>query len=139
MSLATLPFNGSVAAGGETILVSKRLTSPFVLKEIAASFALGQDRTTQLRFFLSIDKETPASGFPSGLDILSLHGEDGFIVGDDERKILPFGLIQAVAGSYLKIYAINTDGFTHTIDAHMVIDNITLEQALKLLRGDQDV
>ena len=55
MSRYTIAFNGSVAAGGETTLVSKRINFPFKLEDFRCSFALGQNRTVRLKLFHSFD------------------------------------------------------------------------------------
>lgn len=123
MPLITLPFNGSVSAGGQLTLVSKRLNFPYTVKRLIASFALGTNRTLQVRFFKSDDPEAPAAGFPTGLDLLSIYGEDAYLVGDDEQKDFPHESSVLESGSYIKIYAFNTDTFDHTLDAQVVLDS----------------
>ncbi len=123
MARLTLPFFGSVAAGGELTLVSKLLAFPYEISHLIASFALGTDRTLQLRFFLSRDPEAPAAGTPSGDDLLSIYGQVPYLVGDDERKEFPHEIRVPDSNSYLKIYANNTDVFAHTLDAQIVIES----------------
>lgn len=126
MSLITLPFSGMVSAGGQLVLVSKRIASPFVTRELGASFALGTNRTLQLRYFISNDDSAPTTERPMGLDLLSIFGEDSFVLGDDEQKELPFEVDQREGGSYIKVYANNTDAFEHSVDAYVVIDTYGL-------------
>lgn len=123
MSRLTLPFFGSVPAGGELTLVSQFLNFPYTIQELIASFALGTDRTLQLRFFLSRDNEAPAAGRPTGNDLLNIHGQVPYLVGDDERKSFPHEIQVSDFGTYLKVYGNNTDVFPHTIDAQIVIDS----------------
>ncbi|MBA7577385.1 hypothetical protein ES708_19236 [subsurface metagenome] len=123
MPKLTLPFAGSVAAGGELTLVSKFLNFPYTIRSLHASFALGTDRTLQLRFFLSRDPEAPASGFPTGDDLLSIYGQTSYLVGDDEHKEFPHEIPVLESGTYLKVYGLNIDTFEHTLDAHIVIDS----------------
>jgi len=122
MPQVTLPFNGMVSAGGELTLVSKRLTFPYLVKRLVTSFALGANRTLQVKFFVSLDKSAPATGQPTGLDLLSLYGEDSYLTGDDEQKDFPHEIKVPEAGSYVKIYGNNTDSFDHTLDAQVIIE-----------------
>ncbi len=123
MSRLTLPFYGSVAAGGELTLVSQTLLFPYTIALLTASFALGTDRTLQVRFVMSGDPTAPAAGIPTGLDLLSIYGQVPYLVGDDERKEFPHEIEVPESGTYLKVYAYNTDTFIHTLDAHIIIDS----------------
>lgn len=125
MSKYTIAFNGAVPAGGELTLVSKRINFPFLLKDFLASFALGQNRTLRLRFFLSFDDEAPTSGKPTGTDLLNILGQSAYLVGDDESKPFPMEVLNRKAGSYIKVYALNTDSFQHTVDCLAVIDSLS--------------
>lgn len=127
MPLLTLPFSGSVAAGGELTLVSQFLNFPYTIRSLHASFALGANRTLQIRFILSRDPEAPATGQPTGNDLLSTHGQVPYLVGDDERKEFPHEIQIPDSGTYLKVYGNNSDAFAHTIDAQIVIDSSHLE------------
>lgn len=122
MAKLTLPFFGSVPAGGELTLVSQFLSFPYLISELIASFALGTNRTLQLRFVLSRDDEAPATGIPTGTDLLSIHGQVPYLVGDDERKSFPHEIQVPESGTYLKVYGNNTDAFEHTIDSQIIID-----------------
>ncbi len=123
MARLTLPFNGSVPAGGELTLCSKLLTFPYFISQIIASFALGTNRTLQLRFFKSNDPTCPATGKPTGLSLLSIYGEDPYLTGDDDQKSFPHEIEVRESGSYIKVHANNTDAFAHTLDAQVVIDS----------------
>lgn len=129
MAKVTLPFFGSVAAGGELTLVSQRLNFPYTIQTLIASFALGTNRTLQLRYVLSYDDSAPAAGRPTGQDLLSIYGQVPYLVGDDERKEFPHEIQVRRAGTYLKVHGINSDAFAHTLDAQVVIDSLRLEGA----------
>ncbi|MBA7482491.1 hypothetical protein ES707_17982 [subsurface metagenome] len=103
-------------------MVSQRLNFPYTIQTLIASFALGTNRTLQLRYFLSYDDSAPAAGRPVGEDLLSIYGQVPYLVGDDERKEFPHEIQVLRAGTYLKIYGNNTDPFIHTIDAQIIID-----------------
>ena len=122
MARLTLPFFGSVAAGGELTLVSKPLIFPYTISLLIASFALGADRTLQVRFFMSKDPEAPATGTPTGLDLLSIYGQVPYLAGDDERKEFPHEIKVPESGTFIKVYGSNSDAFEHTLDAQVVIE-----------------
>ncbi len=123
MAKVTLPFFGSVAAGGELTLVSQRLNFSYTIRTLIASFALGTDRTLQLRYYLSYEDSAPATGRPTGEDLLSIYGQVPYLVGDDERKDFPHEIQVRRAGTYIKVYGINSDAFAHTLDAQVVIES----------------
>lgn len=104
-------------------MVSQRLNFPYTIRTLIASFALGTDRTLQLRYFLSYDDSAPAAGRPTGEDLLSIYGQVPYLVGDDERKEFPHEIQVPRAGTYIKIYGINSDSFDHTLDAQVVIES----------------
>ena len=128
MAKVTLPFFGSVAAGGELTLVSQRLNFIYTIRTLIASFALGTNRTLQLRYFLSYDDSAPAAGRPVGSDLLRIYGQIPYLVGDDEHKEFPHEILVRRAGTYLKVYGNNTDTFDHTLDAQIVIDSSRSEE-----------
>ena len=128
MSRYTIAFNGSVDAFGEVTLVSKRVNFPFILEDFHCSFALGQNRTVQLKFFHSFDDVAPTSGVPTGTDLLNILGQSAYVVGDEETKIFPMEVVNRKAGSYLKVHASNTDGFVHTVDVLAVVNSRSLAE-----------
>jgi len=120
--LRTLPFVGTVAAAGETTLVSKRIGAPFMLRRIAVSFAPGCEGLVQLRFFLGMDPSSTASGYPSGTNLLQDLGQVDYVIGDDRRIVLEREVDVDWYGAYLKVHATNADAFEHTVDVTMTID-----------------
>ena len=103
-------------------MVSQRLNFAFTIRTLIASFALGCDRTLQLRYYLSYENSAPATGRPTGEDLLSIYGQVPYLVGDDERKEFPHEIKVPRAGSYIKVYGSNSDAFEHTLDAQVVIE-----------------
>jgi len=132
--LAAVSFFGTVAASSKATLVSKRITSPFRIKKIRASFAPGTDRLLNLYFFISYDDSAPTTAQPTGTNILSQTGQVTYITGDDEYKEVEVEVEQREAGAYIKIYADNTDTFEHTIDSQIIIE--MLEESPKAAVGD---
>lgn len=124
----TLIFSGTCLANGELTLCSKRINFPFKTKKFVASFALGTDRTLQLRYFLSPDASEPTSGYPTGINILGLFGEDPYLIGDDEAKAIEHETVIDQVGYYIKVHAKNTDSFDHTVDAFVIIESLESEE-----------
>lgn len=120
--LRTISFVGTVAAGSTKVLVSKSLGSPYTIVRLKADFALNQARKVEISFFLSYDKETPATGLPGGNNLLQSVSSQSYIVGDDNQKSADIEIDVSDSPSWLKVYAENKDGFDHDIDCQIVID-----------------
>lgn len=118
----TVSFFGTCPASAETTLVSKQISTPYIVREISASFALNTNRLLQLEFFVSQDKDAPTSGKPNGMNILQEYGQVSYLTGDDEQKTIRCAAITAEAPSWLKVYANNTDTFDHTVDSQITIE-----------------
>ncbi|MDH3348864.1 MAG: hypothetical protein OEM02_12305 [Desulfobulbaceae bacterium] len=121
MPLKTISFYGTVSANSTKVLSSKRISRPYELEIIHASFALGINRTVQLYFYESFDDSEPTSAAPEGTNILAEYGQVSYITGDDERKSLDNHWQVDTSGSYLKVYAVNSDNVDHTIDVQLII------------------
>jgi len=120
----TIIFSGTCLANSELTLVSKRIDFPFRVLKMLPSFALGTDKTLQLKLFISKDKTAPATGKPSGVNILGLFSEDPYVIGDDEQKSIDLNIQYQARGHYVKIYANNTDAFDHTVDVFVIIESM---------------
>jgi hypothetical protein len=120
----TVIFSGTCVANGELTLCSKRINFPFMTKKFVASFALGTDRTLKLRYFLSPDSSEPATGKPTGINLFGIFGEDPYLIGDDEQKVVEHETRVKEKGYYIKVYANNTDSFDHTVDVFVVIESL---------------
>ena len=117
----TIVFNGTCSANDVLTLVSNRISSPFTIEDLSFHFALNTNRTLELKPFISSDDNAPSSGEPSGFNFLHEYGQSSKVVGDDEPKFFRHNYTVREAGSYLKIYANNTDAFDHTVDVHITI------------------
>lgn len=120
--IKTISFFGTCAANSSLVLSSPRISSPFTVKTIKASFALNTNRLLQLKFFTSPDPSCPTTGEPTGFNILEEYGQVDYIVGDDEQKILEHNAVVSTFPKWVKVYAVNTDGFEHTIDVLITIE-----------------
>lgn len=120
----TVIFSGICYANSELTLVSKRIGFRFRVIKFVTSFALGTDRTLQLRLFVSKDPTAPSTGRPTGVNILGLFGEDPFVIGDDEQKVMDLDIEYKERGRFLKIHANNTDSFDHTVDVFVIIQSM---------------
>jgi hypothetical protein len=119
--IKTVSFFGTVSAGSEVTLVSDRISSPFEVQSISAHFALNQARTVLLSFFIAPDKSAPATGKPTGFNILAEYGHVDYIAGDDDTKQLTCQANSQSSPSWLKVYAINSDTYDHSIDVQITI------------------
>jgi hypothetical protein len=117
----TISFFGNAPAGSNTCLVSQKISTPYNVERINASFALNTERKLQLSFYISLDDDPTATNKPAGFDILGEYGQVNYLTGDDERKEIKCNALCDISNSWLKVYAINTDGFDHTIDAQIEI------------------
>lgn len=117
----TVSFFGTVAAGVEATLVSKAISRSFRLSRVRAHFPLGTDKTLQLEFFISPDDAAPASGKPTGFNVLEQTGQVSYIVGDDGPVIFDSDAYASTSPAWVKVYANNTDAFAHTIDVQVRI------------------
>ena len=122
--LQTISFLGTVGAGVNKTLVSQRISLPFRTKKIRASFAPGVQRLMKLYFFISQDPTAPTTEEPKGNNILASLGQVSYLTGDEEFKDLAHEVECPTAGAYIKIYAVNSDAFEHTIDAQVTIEFI---------------
>jgi hypothetical protein len=125
--LTAISFFGTVAASSKKTLVSKRITSPFRIKKIRASFAPGVNRLMNLYFFISFDDSAPTTEEPKGVNLLSQTGQVLYITGDDQLKEMELEIYQKEKGAFVKVYADNTDTYEHTIDCQIVIEMLEEE------------
>lgn len=116
-------FKGTCGASASKVLVSKRIGHPFTLKEISCRFAQGCDNLLAIRFYTSNDSSDPATGEPSGISMLQDYGQVDYVVGNDDTKILKHDLDVDESGTYIKVYAVNSDTFDHSIDCQIAIED----------------
>ncbi len=120
--IKAVSFYGTCPALSEITLVSKRISSPFITKEVQAHFALNTNRLLELDFYISLDDQAPSSDRPTGMSFFSEYGQIDYITGDNETKRLRHSSIITEGGSFLKVYAKNNDNFDHTIDVQIIIE-----------------
>lgn len=125
--MITIPFFGSCSAGASLVIVSQRIAWPFKLKSIRAHFAQGANNLLALRFYHAQDNQAPASGAPSGFCLFSELGQVDYLIGNNDTKVIEHELTIRDTGSYLKVYAVNSDTVAHTIDVQMTIEEIERE------------
>jgi len=120
--IKTVTFHGVCLARAELTLVSKRIGTPFKLKGIHVTFALGCINLLLVRCFTAADDEAPAAGQPNGVSILRDYGQVDYLVGDDTKKEILHELEVAESGSWLKVHAENADFFDHAVDVQIQIE-----------------
>jgi len=121
-SIKTVSFSGSCAARSKNTFVSKRISTPFRLSDIHATFSVGCENKLQLSFYISTDPSESTSAKPSGISILRDYGHVDYVIGNNTKKELKHNLVQKEAGSYLKVFAVNDDYYPHKIDVQIFIE-----------------
>jgi len=123
--MKTVSFYGTCSALSSLVLVSPRIGTPFVLKQIHVRFPVGCENKVLLRFYVAIDDYAPSSGAPSGVSLLSDYGQVDYVVGDGDEKKLENEVEVAEGGAFLKVYAVNKDYYGHDLDVQMYIEPLT--------------
>jgi len=119
--MKVVSFFGTVAANSEKVLVSPRIATPYVVKEISARFAQGCNNLVINKFYIASDNHAPASGEPSGTSLLADYGQVDYVSGNDDTKRMRHEVAVGQGGTYLKVYAENSDSFEHSIDVQIEI------------------
>ena len=120
--MKTVSFHGTCAAGATVVLVSKRIGHPYEVKHITCTFAPGCDNLMQVKFYTSYDDEAPAAAEPSDISMLRDYGQVDYVIGNANQKRMEHDLEVNNSGSYLKVYANNSDTFDHSVDVQMEIE-----------------
>ena len=118
----TITFLGTCPARGELTLVSRRIGSPMRTARITATFPVGTLNLLALTPYASEDETAPTTGPPSGLALLQQHSPMSYLVGDGEQVRLEHQVDIPESGTWLKIYATNTDFYDHQVNAQIEID-----------------
>jgi len=119
--MKTVSFFGTCPARGSIVLVTPKITYPYVVKKIHCRFPLGCENKLKLRFYVSRDDDAPSSGAPNGYSMLREHGQVDYIVGDNDEKTMEHEVEVTERGSWLKVYGENSDYFSHQIDVQITI------------------
>lgn len=120
--LLAVRFSGTVSANTNKTVVSQKMMRPFRLYKIIAYFALNTNRTLKLYFYISPDNSEPTSSPLTGSNILGEAGQVDYVVGDNDSKEMNQEFFSKTGNMYLKVFAENTDVFSHTIDVTMFIE-----------------
>lgn len=120
--LKTVAFYGVAPARSGVTLVSKRISTLLRLRGIVATFPVGTLNLLLLRFYASLDQEAPAATQPSGVSLLRDYGQVDYLAGDGEQLRLDHDVLVAEAGSYLKVWALNSDFYEHAVNVQMTLE-----------------
>ena len=123
-SLVGLTFSGTVAANGELTLASRKLDFAYRVVEVRATFPPGLGRLVRVSFIVSNDPTVPSTGKPSGQSVLGQYSVNDYFVGDGEWKQLYCGVDVPQRGSWLKVYAVNSDSVPHAVDVQAVLEKM---------------
>jgi hypothetical protein len=118
----TLSFYGTCLARAELTLVSKRIGTSYTVRWIRVSFPAGSMNLLAVRLYLAPDEEAPASGEPSGVSLLRDYGQVDYLVGEQEQKVIEHVVAVTEGGTWLKVYAVNSDFFDHAVDVQVGIE-----------------
>ena len=120
--MKTVSFSGACLARSSKVLVTPRITHPYVVRKIHCRFPVGTINLLLLRFYVSPDDDAPATGEPNGFSMLRDYGQVDYIRGEGDEKTLEHEVDVREGGSYLKVYAVNEDYYDHDIDVQMTIE-----------------
>tara|TARA_Y100000310_G_scaffold334658_1_gene414907 strand:- start:796 stop:1212 length:417 start_codon:yes stop_codon:yes gene_type:complete len=112
----TLLFQGSVALSSSGSFVSRRISYPFVVDSVLISWVLGTQRTLAIEVLWATENSAPATGRPSGNNVISGLGNARAMVGDARPVTYPIHEVVDQAGAFLKVFATNSDTVEHTVD-----------------------
>ncbi len=122
--MKTVSFYGMCPARSTVVLVSKAITHAYDVKRIRASFRVSADNLLQLEFFVSPDSDAPSSGKPNGLSMLADYGQVAYVVGNDEVCDMQHEVESDSGGSWIKVYANNSDYYEHAVNVQVFIEPI---------------
>lgn len=120
--MKTVSFSGVCIARSEKVLVTPRITYPYLVKKIHCRFPVGTINLLLLRFYVSRDGDAPSSGAPNGYSMLRELGQVDYIRGEGDEKNMLHEVEVTEQGTYLKVYAVNNDYYDHDIDVQMEIE-----------------
>jgi len=118
----TVSFFAACEARSEKTLVSQRITTPYVVRRIRASFAMGCENLHQLEFFIGDDSDAPSAGRPGGSNLLQDYGQVRYVAGDGEVVLMEHEVPVLQGNTWLKVYANNTDYYAHDINVQITIE-----------------
>jgi hypothetical protein len=120
--LKTVAFYGTAPARSGVTLLSKRISTSFRLRGLVVTFPVGTLNLLTLRFYASLDQEVPTTTEPSGVSLLRDYGQVDYLAGDGEQLAIDHSVDMAEAGSYLKVWALNTDFYDHAVNVQMTLE-----------------
>lgn len=121
-ALRTLTFHGTCPARSEVTLVSGRIPVPFAIHRVRAHFPAGCINLLALRLYSSEEPTAPTTGSPTGLSLLGIFSQVDYLVGEGETKDMEQVLHIPESGTWLKVYAVNTDYYDHSVDVQVTIE-----------------
>ncbi len=122
--MKTVSFHGVCSARASKVLVSKPITTGYIISEIHATFALGCVNKLRLEFLISSDDDAPTTGKPLGQSVLADYGQVAYVVGDNTKKVMAHNVESDSGGTWLKVYAVNDDFYDHDIDVQIIINEV---------------
>lgn len=118
----TLAFAGTCSARSVLTLCSQRIMRPFRTLSFTIRFPAGCLNLMSIRFFAASDNEAPTTGKPSGISLLQDYGQVDYLRGEAIQITIRHQIEASPAGTYLKVFADNTDFYDHTVDVDIEIE-----------------
>jgi len=120
----TINLVGTCAARSQLTLTTERISRPYEIARILATYPTGCLNLLSLRFFLSWDDSAPTTGYPRGTNLLAENSSHDALIGEGQQKAIEHHVRVETVGSYLKVHATNDDWYDHAVDVQITIDTI---------------
>ena len=114
-------FYENLLPKSDVVLVSERLDFPYKLVSSRFDFAQETRKKLRIKVFVCNDDEVPSSGEPHGYNVFGDFSQAEYVVGDEPLDVA-VGFKVERQGTYIKVYANNTDVFPKTVDVKVTID-----------------
>lgn len=125
--LQTISYFGTVDISSNLTLMSQKITTPFKVKRIRASFPSGVNRLMRLFYIITSTPELPTTRAPIGTDILRSMGQVNYITGDDNVIEFDHEIVSTVSNMFIAVYAENADVFAHTVETQVTLEYFELD------------
>lgn len=118
----SIPFKGDVGIRGEQTVVSGYLRGPIRVVGIDVWLPAKTEMGVWVKCFLDNDGVAPASGEPSGLNVLEEFGNVSYLTGNAVQWSLKHETGWQKGGGFVKMYGIGKDGFEHQYFAVVTVE-----------------
>lgn len=121
-ALFAYPFRTTIPALTTQVLLSQRISFPFRTRQLWLNWDYGANRSVSVEFFYSGDPDVSTTSTTLGTSFFAGFTTYLTLVGDLASISIPHVLTVDLKSAWLKARIINTDGFTHFVDAIVTIE-----------------